>query len=220
MKLTPESLRKYGNRFSTVLADPPWRFANRTGKMAPEHKRLHRYETMSIEEICALPIAEIAADKAHLYLWCPNALLGWGLRTMEAWGFEYKTNIVWLKVRKDGGPDGRGVGFYYRNVTELVLFGTRGHLRTAQAGRRMVNLIATMKERHSKKPNELYDMIEHCSPGPFLELFARTPRRGWIQWGDEIPPGNLNRIRNERVSPRPMEDGMIRPYRMPQLPLF
>src|SRR5713101_6934859 len=146
---------------------------------------------------------------------CPSRV---GLQTMKAWGFEYKTNIVWLKVRKDGGPDGRGVGFYYRNVTELVLFGTRGHLRTAQAGRRMVNFIATMKEHHSKKPNELYDMVEHCSPAPFLELFARDPRRGWEQWGDEIPPGNANGNR-EKVSPRPMEGGMIRPYRMPQLPL-
>ena|ERR1700722_7309022 len=121
---------------------------------------------------------------------------------MKAWGFEYKTNIVWLKVRKDGGPDGRGVGFYYRNVTELVLFGTRGHLRTAQAGRRMVNVIATMKQRHSQKPDELYDMIEHCSPAPFLELFARSTRRGWTQWGDEIPPGRAN-IAEEKVTPRP-----------------
>jgi N6-adenosine-specific RNA methylase IME4 len=218
MTLSPESLGKYAGRFGTILADPPWRFANRTGKMAPEHKRLHRYRTMTIEEICALPISRIAAEKSHLYLWCPNALLAWGLQTMKAWGFEYKTNIVWLKVRKDGGPDGRGVGFYYRNVTELVLFGTRGHLRTAEAGRRMVNFIATMKEHHSKKPDELYDMIEHCSPAPFLELFARTPRRGWIQWGDEIPPGSAS-AGKEKVSPRPMEGGMIRPYRMPQLPL-
>jgi len=149
----------------------------------------------------------------------PNALLAWGLQTMEACGFEYKTNIVWLKVRKDGGPDGRGVGFYYRNVTELVLFGTRGHLRTAQAGRRMVNVIATMKQRHSQKPDELYDMVEHCSPAPFLELFARSTRRGWTQWGDEIPPGSA-KFSKETVSPRPMEDGMIRPYRMPQIPLF
>jgi N6-adenosine-specific RNA methylase IME4 len=138
--------------------------------------------------------------KSHLYLWCPNALLAWGLQTMKAWGFEYKTNIVWLKVRKDGGPDGRGVGFYYRNVTELVLFGTRGHLRTAQAGRRMVNVIATMKQRHSQKPDELYDMIEHCSPDPFLELFARTTRRGWVQWGDEIPPGSA-KFSKEKVTP-------------------
>ena len=146
--------------------------------------------------------------------------LGWGLRVMDAWGFEYKTNIVWLKVRKDGGPDGRGVGFYYRNVTELVLFGTRGSIRTAKAGRRMVNFIATMKERHSKKPDELYDMIEHCSPRPFLELFARNIRRGWTQWGDETPPHDVLKASAQEISPRPMEDGMIRPYRMPQLPLF
>jgi N6-adenosine-specific RNA methylase IME4 len=106
------------------IADPPWRFANRTGKMAPERERPHRYETMSIELICDLPIAKIAAEKSHLFLWCLDALLAWGLQMMKAWGFEYKTNIVWLKVRKDGGPDGRGVGFYYRNVTELILFGT------------------------------------------------------------------------------------------------
>jgi N6-adenosine-specific RNA methylase IME4 len=216
--INPESVAKYAGRFSTILADPPWRFSNRTGKMAPEHKRLHRYETMKVEEICALPISTIASEKSHLYLWCPNALIAWGLQTMKAWGFEYKTNIVWLKVRKDGGPDGRGVGFYYRNVTELVLFGTRGQLRTAQPGRRMVNVIATMKQRHSQKPVELYDMIEHCSPAPFLELFARSPRKGWVQWGDEIPPGRAN-LSKEKVSPRPMEDGMIRPYRMPQLPL-
>lgn len=164
-------------------------------------------------------MSQIAAEKSHLYLWCPNALLAWGLQVMKSWGFEYKTNIVWLKVRKDGGPDGRGVGFYYRNVTELVLFGTRGQLRTSQTGRRMVNFIATMKERHSKKPDELYDMIELCSPGPHLELFARGLRKGWTQWGDEIPPLEPSTAR-EKISPRPMEDGMIRPYRFPQLPLI
>lgn len=222
MTLTPESLARHGKQFGTILADPPWRFANRTGKMAPEHRRLHRYRTMAIDEICALPISAIAMEKAHLYLWCPNALLSWGLQVMRAWGFEYKTNIVWLKVRKDGGPDGRGVGFYYRNVTELVLFGTRGRLRTLAPGRRMVNFIAAMKEGHSKKPPELYDMIEHCSPGPFVELFARFNRPGWIQWGDEVPIRNQDKIEadQQKISPRPMEDGMIRPYRVPQLPLL
>ena len=82
-----------------------------------------RYETMTLEEIKALPVSEIAGEKAHLYLWVPNALLPEGLEVMSAWGFEYKSNLVWEKVRKDGGPDGRGVGFYFRNVTELVLFG-------------------------------------------------------------------------------------------------
>ncbi|MGI5816840.1 MAG: MT-A70 family methyltransferase [Armatimonadota bacterium] len=173
------------NRFGTILADPPWRFANRTGKMAPEHKRLKRYETMSLDEIMDLPVAHVAKDASHLYLWVPNALIARGLRVMEAWGFEYKTNLVWYKIRKDGGPDGRGVGFYFRNVTELVLFGVRGSLRTLTPGRTQVNLFATRKREHSRKPDELYDVIEDCSPGPYLELFARYPRRGWHQWGDE-----------------------------------
>jgi N6-adenosine-specific RNA methylase IME4 len=205
-------------RFGAILADPPWRFANRTGKMAPEHRRLHRYRTMTVEEICALPVPRVCAERSHLYLWCPNALLSWGLRVMQAWGFEYKTNIIWLKIRKDGGPDGRGVGFYYRNVTEMVLFGTRGQLRTLKPGRRMVNLIATAKERHSKKPDELYDMIEHCSPGPFLELFARGSRKGWAQWGDQSPKATSSA--DEPVEPRAMIGGMIRPYRIPQPLLF
>jgi len=172
--------------FSTILADPQWRFQNRTGKVAPEHKRLRRYHTMDIGEICEMPISEHAACKSHLYLWCPNALLPWGLRVMDAWGFKYKGNIVWHKVRKDGEPDGRGVGFYFRNVTELVLFGIRGSMRTLSPGRRQVNLFKTRKEEHSKKPDELYRIIEACSPGPFLELFARERRDGWTQWGDEL----------------------------------
>lgn len=175
-----------GLQYSTILADPPWRFQNRTGKIAPEHKRLKRYDTMSYDEIRALPIQAHATDAAHLYLWVPNALLGWGLGVMEAWGFTYKTNIVWFKVRKDGGPDGRGVGFYFRNVTEIVLFGVKGHMRTLQPGRTQVNLLASRKREHSRKPSALYNVIEQCSPGPYLELFAREKRKGWRQWGDEL----------------------------------
>ena len=154
--------------------------------MAPEHQRLHRYQTMSIEAICALPVQRVANDSCHLYLWCPNALLPWGLQVIGQWGFEYKGNVIWYKVRKDGGPDGRGVGFYFRNVTEMLLFGVRGRLRTLAPGRRQVNLIASRKREHSRKPDEAYDVIESCSPGPYLELFAREPRPGWVQWGDEL----------------------------------
>lgn len=171
--------------FSTILADPPWRFQNRTGKMAPEHQRLLRYPTMTMEEILELPAYRLAAARAHLYLWVPNALISEGLEVMKRWGFTYKTNLVWYKVRKDGGPDGRGVGFYFRNVTELVLFGIRGYMRTLGAGRTQTNIIATRKREHSRKPDELYDIIEACSPGPYLELFARHPRKGWAQWGNE-----------------------------------
>lgn len=172
-------------RYSTILADPPWRFQNRTGKMAPEHGRLRRYSTMEVEEICDLPVADHAEQPSHLYLWVPNALLREGLEVMEAWGFTYKTNLVWYKVRKDGGPDGRGVGFYFRNVTELLLFGTRGKLRTLQPGRRQVNIHASRKREHSRKPSGVYDIIEACSPGPYLELFARESRPGWSWWGNE-----------------------------------
>jgi N6-adenosine-specific RNA methylase IME4 len=178
-----ESLQ--GRSFRTILADPPWQFLNRTGKMAPEHKRLARYSTMPLKEICEIPVAAAAAKPSHLYLWVPNALLREGLAVMEAWGFTYKANIVWHKVRKDGGPDGRGVGFYFRNTTELVLFGTRGSMRTLAPGRRQVNIIRTMKQEHSRKPDELYELIERCSPGPFLELFARGRRPGWEAWGNQ-----------------------------------
>jgi N6-adenosine-specific RNA methylase IME4 len=172
--------------FGTILADPPWQFQNRTGKMAPEHKRLSRYSTMTLDDILAMPVSGVAADTAHLYLWVPNALLPEGLRVLEAWGFQYKSNIVWHKVRKDGGPDGRGVGFYFRNTTELVLFGVRGkNARTLPPGRSQVNILRTMKREHSRKPDEMYDLVESCSSGPFLELFARGTRPGWTGWGNQ-----------------------------------
>lgn len=175
-----------GRHFATVLADPPWQFNNRTGKMAPEHRRLLRYSTMKLEEIMELPVCQLAAPTCHLYLWCPNALLPEGLAVMKAWGFAYKSNIVWHKVRKDGGSDGRGVGFYFRNVTELLLFGVRGkNARTLAAGRRQVNLFATRKREHSRKPDEQYAIIEACSAGPYLELFARGRRDGWAAWGHQ-----------------------------------
>lgn len=178
-------LAKVGGPYTTFLADPPWQFQNRTGKVAPEHKRLLRYPTMELKEIMELPVSRLAAAQSHLYLWVPNALLQEGLRVMEAWGFTYKSNLVWCKIRKDGGPDGRGVGFYFRNVTELILFGVRGRMRTLSPGRRQVNVLRSRKREHSRKPDEIYDVIEACSPGPYLELFARFKRPGWDQWGNE-----------------------------------
>jgi N6-adenosine-specific RNA methylase IME4 len=180
-------LAQHGQRrFSTILADPPWQFQNRTGKMAPEHKRLSRYSTMQLEDIMALPVTRLTEETAHLYLWVPNALLPEGLRVLEAWGFQYKSNIVWHKIRKDGGPDGRGVGFYFRNVTELVLFGVRGkNARTLAPGRSQVNFLATQKREHSRKPDEFYGIVESCSPGPYLEMFARGARPGWHVWGNQ-----------------------------------
>ena len=185
-------LDKIEDRFATILADPPWQFQNRTGKVAPEHRRLLRYPTMELQEIMDLPVGRLAGARSHLYLWTPNALLMEGLQVMRAWGFTYKSNIVWLKIRKDGGPDGRGVGFYFRNVTELILFGVRGSMRTLQPGRTQVNMLATRKREHSRKPDEFYNIIESCSPGPYLELFARFRRAGWTQWGNENVEENSN----------------------------
>ncbi len=187
MSASDDLLNEVGKRkFSTVLADPPWQFQNRTGKMAPEHKRLSRYPTMTLQEIKDLPVEAIVEDTAHLYLWVPNALLADGLQVMEHWGFTYKTNLIWYKVRKDGGPDRRGVGFYFRNVTEIILFGVRGkNARTLQPGRSQENIISSRKREHSRKPDEQYKIIESCSWEPRIELFARGPRKGWFSWGNQ-----------------------------------
>jgi N6-adenosine-specific RNA methylase IME4 len=199
--------------YATILADPPWRFLNRTGKVAPEHKRLSRYDTLSLEEIKQIPVQSVAGSKSHLYLWVPNALLPDGLEVMKAWGFTYKSNLIWHKVRKDGGPDGRGVGFYFRNTTELVLFGIRGSMRTLDPGRSQVNIIRTQKQEHSRKPDELYELIERCSPAPFLEIFARGKRKGWDVFGDQAEEYNIdwatyaNHSKSEKqilVSPEPV----------------
>jgi len=175
-----------GAKFKTILADPPWQFQNRTGKVSPEHKRLNRYPTMALDDIKNMPVDQVADETAHLYLWVPNALLPQGLEVMAAWGFNYKGNIIWEKVRKDGQPDGRGVGFYFRNVTEMLLFGVKGNnARTLAPARSQVNILRTQKREHSRKPDEIFEIIENCSNGPFLELFARGTRPGWVLWGNQ-----------------------------------
>ncbi|OKH82200.1 DNA methyltransferase [Mycobacterium sp. ST-F2] len=194
----PPALPTVDGGWKTVLADPPWRFTNRTGKVAPEHRRLDRYSTLDLDAICDIPVSTVAARDSHLYLWVPNALLPEGLRVMEAWGYRYVSNVIWAKRRKDGGPDGRGVGFYFRNVTEIILFGVRGSMRTLPHARSQVNMIETRKREHSRKPDEQYGFIEACSPGPYLELFARHPQPGWTAWGDEsaddvTPRGQVHR---------------------------
>ena len=180
-------------KFSTILADPPWQFQNSTGKIAPEHKRLNRYPTLDLEKIKALPVDEISKDRCHLYLWVPNALVSEGLEVMKSWGFQYKSNMIWQKIRKDGEPDGRGVGFYFRNTTEMLLFGVKGkNVRTLKPGRTQVNVIKSRKREHSRKPDEQYKIIEGCSWGPYLELFARGKRKKWTVWGNESKFYNIN----------------------------
>lgn len=135
-----------------------------------------------------------------------GALLPEGLEVMKAWGFSYKTNMIWEKVRKDGMPDGRGVGFYFRNVTEILLFGVRGNKnRTKDPGRSQVNLVRAMKREHSRKPDEFIELIEKCSEGPYLELFARGSRDGWDMWGNqatEYYEPDWNTYTNHTVAPK------------------
>lgn len=187
--------------FRTVLADPPWRFGNRRSGMSPESGLRPRYNTMALDEICALPVESVAADDAHLYLWVPSSMLPEGLKVMQHWGFRYTTSITWLKTRLDGEPDGSGVGFYFRNATESLLFGVRGSLRTLPGARSMTNVITARRREHSRKPTAQYHLIEQASPGPRLELFAREERAGWVVWGDESR-GVSGRFRPETPSAR------------------
>ena len=180
-------------KFRTILADPPWEFVNRTGKISPENKRYKRYKTMKLDEIKLLPVYKISSKRSHLYLWVPNALLKEGLEVMEAWGFKYKTNIIWHKIRKDGESDNGGVGFYFRNSTEVLLFGIKGsNVRTKKLGRTQINFVKSRKREHSRKPNEFYDIIENCSWGPYLELFARGPKKNWTVWGNQSKKYKIN----------------------------
>ena len=173
-------------QFGTVLADPPWRFTNRTGKVAPEHGRLHRYKTMPLDQICSLgpQVLDLSDPKSHLYVWVPGALLPWGLRVVAAWGFDYSQVITWRKVTKDGNPDLSCMGFRYRVVNEFMLLGVRGECPSKLHN--VPNEITAQKRGHSIKPDQQYPMIESMSPGPYLELFARKNRSGWSSWGDQL----------------------------------
>jgi N6-adenosine-specific RNA methylase IME4 len=173
-------------KFGCILADPPWPFRNRTGKIGPEHKRLHRYRTMTLKDIHRLPVGDLSAEKSHLWLWSPLSMIEEATLVMYSWGWTYKTAMVWEKIRGDGQPDGRCCGFYMRTCTELLLLGVRGRLRTGPDGRRMTNVLRTRKREHSRKPDEVYERLEKLSPGPHLELFARHPRPGWTSWGDQL----------------------------------
>lgn len=172
--------------YRTIVADPPWRFRNHTGKSGPEHHRLFRYPTMNTDQICAMgpTVFDLAEQGAHLYLWVPTALLNWGLQVVAAWGFDFKTAVYWHKVTKAGDTDRSGMGFYYRNVIEPCLFATRGSAATNLNN--VPNLVEARKTGHSIKPGAFYEVVERQSDPAFLELFARAQRPGWDVWGNEV----------------------------------
>jgi N6-adenosine-specific RNA methylase IME4 len=173
---TPNPRRRY----ATVLADPPWDIQQKSST-STGGRRLgadHHYNLMPVEEIAALPVGEkLAAQDAHLWLWVTNASLFAGKHVMESWGFRYRSILTWIKPRF-------GLGQYLRNQTEHLLLGVRGCAPIQFRGQGSW-LYAPLQE-HSHKPEEQYAVIERCSPGPYLELFARRRRHGWHSWGNQV----------------------------------
>jgi N6-adenosine-specific RNA methylase IME4/ParB-like chromosome segregation protein Spo0J len=167
-----------GRTYPVILADPPWKFhlyGPDTARVAERH-----YPTMNVQELCAVAVAaDLATPDAVLFLWAPTPLLSDALNVMTAWGFEYVTNIVWVKDRI-------GVGHWVRNQHELLLIGRRGEFPTPEPANRPGSVIEAPRREHSQKPDEAYELIERMYPDlPKLELFARYTRLGWDVWGNE-----------------------------------
>lgn len=163
-----------GQKFGTIYADPPWRYNNQGTRAATDN---HYDGDMSIDEICAMPIGELAADKCHLHLWTTNAFLFECPKIFDAWGFEFKSTFIWAKPSF-------GIGNYWRNSHEIMLLAVKGG-QTALS-RSEKSWIECKRGGHSAKPEIARHMIERLSPGPFLELFGRSPRTGWTVFGNQI----------------------------------
>lgn len=188
-----------GVRYSTIVADPPWPY-NAPGNYGNtlEHRPNRdstlakigvgsraRYGAMSLADLAALPVAEAAAENAHLYLWTTNSFMVEAHALAKAWGFRQSTIITWTKTRISDGQPSMKMGYYYRGATEHCLFCVRGKLRLK--GPAASTALLTPRTPHSVKPDEFYSMVEEQSPGPYLELFARRDRPGWDLWGNQAP---------------------------------
>ena len=168
-----DELIEQGSSFGTIYADPPWPYQNQATRSATNTQ----YKTMTLEDIAALPVNELAAEQSHLHLWTTNAFLFCCPAIMEAWGFEYKSIFVWVKPQM-------GIGNYWRVSHELLLLGVRGSLVFADHNH--MSWGEYKRGKHSVKPAPVRQLIEQVSPGPRLELFARTAQEGWTVWGDQI----------------------------------
>lgn len=159
-------------KYSTIMADPPWNINQQGKRGAASH-----YDLMTLEDIKNMPVADLCEDNAHLWLWVTNGLIPQGIEVMKAWGFEYRSIFTWIKPRL-------GLGNYLRNASETVLFGTRG--KAPIQFKAQPNWLFAPLQDHSHKPEEQYAIIERCSSGPYLELFARRSQPGWDAWGNQI----------------------------------
>ena len=162
--------------YRTICADVPWRF-DTGGADFGDGLAADCYPTMSLEEICSLPIGDLAAPDSHLYLWVPATKIPDGMKVMDAYGFRFVALLTWVK------PSG-GLGRWWRYATEYVAFGVKGKLMTRP---NLTNVIHAKRTGHSRKPDEFYDLVEQASPGPYVDLFARRQRAGWTCWGNQVP---------------------------------
>jgi N6-adenosine-specific RNA methylase IME4 len=168
-------------RYPIIYADPPWHFEVYNDATGGEGAAHAHYPTMSLDDICALPVANVATPDAALFLWTTAPTLPEALKVLEAWGFVYRTHMVWVK-------NSPGLGYWVRNQHELLLIGARGNMRSPAEKTRPSSIIEAPKREHSRKPDETYELIEHMYPElPKIELFARNARKGWAAWGNEAP---------------------------------
>jgi N6-adenosine-specific RNA methylase IME4 len=173
---TPEAIAESGAKFATIMIDPPWDWGDegdqdQLGRARPD------YATMSKDQLLDLPLPDLADDDCHLYLWITNRSLPKGFELMERWGFRYVTAITWAKPHF-------GMGNYFRGQTEHILFGVKGSQPLKRKDVGTLFNAARGKGGHSSKPTEFYDLVESCSPGPYLEMFSRSEREGWKAWGE------------------------------------
>lgn len=168
---------KTARRYPVVYADPPWRYEH---SVSSSRDIENQYPTMELADICALPVGDIALDDAVLFMWATNPKLEEALQVIEAWGFRYRTNMVWVKDRI-------GMGYYARQKHELLLIATRGELPTPEPSSRPPSVIEGPRTEHSRKPPEVYCIIDQMYPDlPKIELFARTNPEGWDTWGNQV----------------------------------
>ena len=164
--------RENKTKYSTIMADPPWNINQQGKRGAASH-----YNLMPLEDIKNMPVADLCNENAHLWLWVPNGLIPQGLEVMKAWGFTYRSPFFYIKPRLL-------LGNYLRNASETILFGTRGKAPIRFKGQPNWGFYPLLD--HSHKPEEQFAVIERCSPGPYLELFARRRQPGWDAWGNQI----------------------------------
>jgi N6-adenosine-specific RNA methylase IME4 len=168
-----------GDKFGTIYADPPWVYDNQSTRAATGN----HYGGLTVDELCALPVKDLAAKDAHLHLWTTNAFLFDCARIFDAWGFEFRSSFVWVKPQM-------GIGNYWRNSHEFLLTAIRGDAKRFN-DRSLMSWLECERSRHSEKPYIVRDYIRRASCGPYLEMFARTPADGWTCWGNEIERGLL-----------------------------